>query len=57
LFYIHGGLTGLGALFIMTFIKETSHLTDKEKKALYEPRQSRSPSVGSKRNKNSELEY
>jgi hypothetical protein len=29
MFYIQGGLTGLAALFIMTFIKETSHLTDK----------------------------
>jgi len=37
LFYIQGGFTGLFIIFIFFFIKETSHLTDKQKKTLYSP--------------------
>ena len=41
LFYINGGLSALFVGFIVFFIKETSHLTDKEKKRLYSPRSER----------------
>ena len=35
MFYIQGGLTGVFLAYIGIFIKETSQLTDKEKKMLY----------------------
>ena len=58
MFFIQGSLTALAAVFIMIFIKETSHLTDKEKKALYETRKSTSTSfTGSYSKKKSELGY
>ena len=58
MFVIQGCLTGLAAVFIMIFIKETSHLTDKEKKALYETRKSTSTSFGnSYKKKTSEIGY
>ena len=37
LFIINGGLTLLSALFVFICIKETAHLSDKEKKVLYAP--------------------
>jgi hypothetical protein len=37
LFLGNGILTLLTALFVCVFIKETAHLTDKEKKVLYAP--------------------
>jgi hypothetical protein len=37
LFLANGTLTLLSALFVLVFIKETAHLTDKEKKVLYAP--------------------
>jgi hypothetical protein len=38
MFIINGVMSALSALFIMFFIKETSKLTDKEKKLLYSPK-------------------
>jgi hypothetical protein len=41
LFYINGGLTMIVVLFIVVFIKETGHLTDREKKVVYAPEEYR----------------
>jgi len=41
LFYINGGLTMVVVLFIVVFIKETGHLTDREKKVVYAPEEYR----------------
>jgi hypothetical protein len=38
LFFIFGAITFCHALFVIFFIRETANLTDKEKKALYSPK-------------------
>ena len=38
LYYIFGGLMLTASVFQMFFLKETAHLTDKEKKDLYTPK-------------------
>ena len=37
MFFLLGGVTFLGAIFIHVYVKETKGLTDKEKKELYTP--------------------
>lgn len=37
MFFLLGGVTLVGALFVAVFIKETKGLTDFEKKSLYTP--------------------
>lgn len=41
LFYIHGTLTLAVVLFIVVYIKETGHLTDREKKVIFAPEEYR----------------
>jgi hypothetical protein len=41
LFYINGSLTLAIVVFIVVFIKETGHLTDREKKVIYAPEEYR----------------
>jgi len=41
LFYFNGGATFLMVIFIVVFIKETAHLTDREKKVVYAPKEYR----------------
>jgi hypothetical protein len=38
MFFLLGGITLLGAIFVAVFIKETKGLSDKEKKQLYTPK-------------------
>lgn len=38
LFYIYGAVTLTAAVFMYFFVKETAHLTDKEKKMIYAPK-------------------
>jgi len=38
MFFLLGGITLLGAVFVAVFIKETKGLSDKEKKQLYTPK-------------------
>jgi len=37
MFFLLGGITLLGAVFVLVYIKETKGLSDKEKKSLYTP--------------------
>lgn len=37
MFFLLGGITLLGAIFVAVYIKETKGLSDKEKKSLYTP--------------------
>ena len=39
MFFFLGGVTFIGAVFIFFFVKETSGLSDKEKKQLYTPKE------------------
>jgi hypothetical protein len=41
LFYFNGGVTIFTVIFIIVFIKETAHLTDREKKVVYAPEEYR----------------